>query len=179
MRRVDERIAQSNTAISNFEYLRRVHFARENLQKVISQVEFFARVPERVLELKTVLDSDPNRLKEVFLEALKLQALRNAMMNELVGSSWDPSVDNPRESSKRRSVTDYGGMDITQIRVTEAVDAHLHIVPELMSDVNSRLFTNIERIFDLAVDNPANLVMTFEVIEMYQEYLDRRAQQYR
>ena len=34
------------------------------------------RVPERVAYLREVLDSDPSRLKEVFLESLKLESLR-------------------------------------------------------------------------------------------------------
>ena len=50
--KTEERIVQANTAISTFEHLRRVHNARDNLQKVITQVEFFARAPERVAALK-------------------------------------------------------------------------------------------------------------------------------
>jgi hypothetical protein len=53
--KTEERISQANTVISNFEYLRRVHHARDNLQKVIIQVEFFAKVPERVAYLKVYM----------------------------------------------------------------------------------------------------------------------------
>ena len=41
--KTEERIYQANTVISNFEYLRRVHHVRDNLQKVLTQVEFFSR----------------------------------------------------------------------------------------------------------------------------------------
>jgi hypothetical protein len=44
MRDVNRRVADSNTAISKHPHLRRVHNVRENVGKVISQVEFFARV---------------------------------------------------------------------------------------------------------------------------------------
>ena len=58
--KTEERIVQANTAISTFEHLRRVHNARDNLQKVITQVEFFARAPERVAALKGMKYPLPN-----------------------------------------------------------------------------------------------------------------------
>ena len=44
MSRVDEKVAETNTAISKFENLKKVQNVKENLQKVIEQVEFFAKV---------------------------------------------------------------------------------------------------------------------------------------
>ena len=41
--KTEDKITQANTVISNFEQLRRVHHVRDNLQKVIAQVEFFSR----------------------------------------------------------------------------------------------------------------------------------------
>ena len=41
------------------------------------------RVPERVAYLRELLDSDPSRLKEVFLESLKLESLRFALVDEI------------------------------------------------------------------------------------------------
>ena len=40
-------------------------------------------MPERVTYLREVLDSDPSRLKEVFLESLKLESLRFALVDEI------------------------------------------------------------------------------------------------
>jgi hypothetical protein len=42
--RIDLKIAQTNTSVSNYDNLRRVHHAKANLKKVIEQVEFFAKV---------------------------------------------------------------------------------------------------------------------------------------
>ena len=80
---IDARIEDTNTAISNFETLKRVHFARTNLKKVISQVEFFAKVPMKVSELKTILEEEPYRLKEVYLESIKLESLRKFILDEI------------------------------------------------------------------------------------------------
>lgn len=41
------------------------------------------RVPERVTYLREILDSDPSRLKEVFLESLKLESLRFGLVDEI------------------------------------------------------------------------------------------------
>ena len=83
MKIVDEKINNANTLICKYDKLKRVHNARENLNKVINQTEFFARVPEKVDELRELLDNDPEKLKDVYLEAVKLDALRVGMMKEL------------------------------------------------------------------------------------------------
>lgn len=83
MKVVDEKIRNANTLICKYDKLKRVHNARENLNKVINQTEFFARVPEKVDELRELLDNDPEKLKDVYLEAVKLDALRVGMMKEL------------------------------------------------------------------------------------------------
>ena len=70
-------------AISNYDNLKRVHHARDNLSKVISQVEFFAKVPERVSHLRELVDNHPSKLKEVFVEAVKLESLRAGLMKEI------------------------------------------------------------------------------------------------
>ena len=49
----------------------------------ISALHCRCRVPERVTYLREVLDSDPSRLKEVFLESLKLESLRFALVDEI------------------------------------------------------------------------------------------------
>ena len=63
MRKIDNKIESTNTTISNFSTLKRVHYARENLRKVITQVEFFARVPDKVSEMLTMLEEEPHRIK--------------------------------------------------------------------------------------------------------------------
>jgi chromosome segregation ATPase len=65
MNRVDRKIAETNSSIANFRCLSKVHNARENIDKTIKQVEFFAEVPRRVNFLRNLLDEDPANLKEV------------------------------------------------------------------------------------------------------------------
>ena len=45
-----------------------MHNVRDNIGKVLSQLDFFAKVPEIVGRLKATVDSEPAKLKEVFLE---------------------------------------------------------------------------------------------------------------
>ncbi len=59
-------------------------------------------------------------------------------------------------------------------KIRDAVQTHLQIVPELVQDVRVRVFGNIERMWDLASNSPADLVTSFEILEMQQEYNDRR-----
>ena len=48
-----------------------------------SSLSAYYRVPERVTYLREVLDSDPSRLKEVFLESMKLENLRFGLVDEI------------------------------------------------------------------------------------------------
>ena len=83
VQKIDEKIANTNTSISTYQYLKKVHNAKENLTKVIDQVNFFAHVPEKVEELVKQLQEKPLSLKEVFLESTKLESLRAALMKEI------------------------------------------------------------------------------------------------
>eukprot|EP01036_Dinobryon_divergens_P025259 gene25259-33787_t len=97
MSRVDEKVAETNTAISKF----------ENLKKA----------PEMVKDLRRELDEEPSKLKKVYLESLKLEALQLALKKE-----GDYSQD-------------------TFNRINNAINNHLGIVPELVRavrDVTSR-----------------------------------------
>ena len=51
-------------------------------------MEFFANVPVRVNQLRLILDNEPHRIKEVFLEAIKLDSLRTALIKEIKVSFW-------------------------------------------------------------------------------------------
>jgi hypothetical protein len=159
MRKVDERITQSNTTISMYENLKRVHHVRDNLSKVLTQVEYFARIPEKEEKLRELLMKDRSKLKEVFLESLKLDSLRIALLNEM------------NENDKK---------------VRGFVDHYLSVVPVLAADVAKRALENISGVdqysedddfFALASKSPADLVMTFEVLQMHQEYYNRRKDQ--
>jgi hypothetical protein len=104
MQQIDKRIETTNTSISNFETLKRVHFARENLKKVIGQVEFFARVPERVSELMRVLEDEPHRLKEVYIESVKLDSLRKYILKEIRSQeqAFEKSLRRARKDARRK-----------------------------------------------------------------------------
>lgn len=173
--KIDEKIAQTNTAISNYESLKRVHNARDNLSKVIAQVEFFAKVPERAKELKELLDKNPSSLKEVYVESLKYESLRKALVKEIrVSRNRKKSVSGrvPMMNGGYGTGGDYS--EDTFMNIKQAVENHLRIVPELVDEVRQRVFTNISRLNDLASNSPADLVMSFEIVEMQQEYNERR-----
>lgn len=174
--KIDEKIAQTNTAISNYESLKRVHNARDNLSKVIAQVEFFAKVPERAKELKELLDKNPSSLKEVYIESLKYESLRKALVKEIRVSRNRKKSVSGRVPMMTSGYSGHGGdySEDTFKNIKDAVENHLRIVPELVDEVRLRVFTNISRLNDLASNSPADLVMSFEIIEMQQEYNDRR-----
>jgi hypothetical protein len=62
------------------------------------------------------------------------------------------------------------------IRIIGVVGNYLEIVLDLSREVRGRLYGNIERMFDLAYHSPETLVETFEIVEMHQEYIDRRVE---
>ena len=83
MKNIDQNIQDTSIDIAKFETLKRAHFARENLHKVLAQVDFFARVPDRISELYGLLEGEPYRLKEIYLGAIKLQSLRDFLLVEI------------------------------------------------------------------------------------------------
>jgi hypothetical protein len=190
MNSVETRIQKTSTAMVNYLHVRKVHHARENLSKVISQIEFFANVPERVAQLRTLLEEDPSRLKDVFLEALQLEAWRAALMTEIANSrSKKMSTTGRQQASPSRKTASgqvrsrvsstivEGYSDETFSRIQQVVSSHLGIIAELSRDVKNTMWGNIERLFDVASLAPSDLVASFEIIEMQQEYLDRRLAQ--
>jgi hypothetical protein len=181
--RIATRIAQTNTAVSKYPNVKRVHYALDNLRKVISQVEFFSEIPERVAVLKRELDA-PDKLKKVYLECLQLQAWRSALMKELQASrdkrsNHDGGATQRAAASHRQSRVASVAQEYSEdvyITIIGVVGSHLETVLDLSREVRNRLWGNIERLFDLANRSPADLVETFEIIEMHQSYVDRRVE---
>jgi len=177
---IDERIYASNTSISNYAYLRRVHNVRDNIGKVLSQIDFFAHVPERVSTLKVLIEDEPQRLKEVFLESLKLESLRKELLAQIKVSR-----------TRRSSVVTMTGANAaapfvkgdfsaeTGARVREAVETHLHIVPDLARYIRQKVMEIIDNMSEVAETTPQDLVAAFEVIEMQTEYQERRMERAR
>jgi hypothetical protein len=86
---IESKILLTNTIISKYENIKRIHYAKDNLSKVIEQVKYVDNIPNRVKELTRILNEMPEKLKDVYLESLKLQAWRSALMKELqVASSF-------------------------------------------------------------------------------------------
>lgn len=176
MHLVDKRISQSNTAISNHENLRRVHNVRDNIDKVLDQIKFFAKVPERVNMLKEIIDSDPTRIKEVFLESLRLESLRIALLKEIrISRNRRKSVIS-QDSRYSQSIGRDFSRD-TGSKIREAVENHLHIVPDLTRYLRQHLWGTIDRMMEIAEVAPQDLVAAFEIIEMQQEFYDRSLEQ--
>ena len=180
MKNIDGRVAASNTTISKFPHLRKVHNVRDNVGKVLDQIDFFAKVPEIVKELKKVIDSEPLRLKEVFLESLRLESLRAALLAEIKVSrtrrssmvSAGPSANGGMGGSMSSKGTDFSSE--TGARVREAVETHLHIVPDLARYVRQKVMGTIDRMSEVAATSPSELVCAFEILEMKREYYDRK-----
>lgn len=80
---IESKILLTNTIISKYENIKRIHYAKDNLSKVIEQVKYVDNIPNRVKELTRILNEMPEKLKDVYLESLKLQAWRSALMKEL------------------------------------------------------------------------------------------------
>lgn len=179
---INDRINQTCTSISNYEHLRKVHHARENLNKVISQVDFFGRVPERIAVLRQLLDSEPYHIKDVFVEAISHDALRQALLKEIKAANVGrrkSSADDTVSTKRRASVGGSAENEANLVRIRQVVENHLSIVPQLLRDIRARLWDNLERIWSLCAESPADIVVTFEILEMYQEYITRRADQAR
>lgn len=164
---IDEKISKTNTQISNFQYLKKAHNARDNLLKVINQVNFFAEVPTKVEALKQQLYDNPGSLKEVYLESVKLESLRATLMKEM-----DSARRHRRRSTIGSGLHEYD----PDSSVRRKVEDHLKHVPELVALLQQQIQTNIHNMFDLADTRPEDLVATFEIIEMQQEYNQRRNQ---
>lgn len=178
---IDERIYASNTSISNYAYLSRVHNVRDNIGKVLSQIDFFAHVPERVNTLKELVENEPQRLKEVFLESLKLESLRKELLAQIKVSrtrrssvATMPSTDSPAGHAAAKVVGTSDFSAETGARVREAVETHLHIVPDLARHIRQKVMLIIDNMSEVAEMNPQDLVAAFEVIEMQTEYQERR-----
>jgi len=174
VQRIDEKIALTNTTISNYTKLKNVNNAKENLTKVIDQVDLFVRVPDTVQSLVKRLESDPLSLKEVYLETVKLEALRLALLKEIrVSRNRRSSVGGGPTTTHNNSIGgDYS--EELSAKVSRAIDVHLGIVTQLMQHVRDLVFDHISRMFELADDKPDLLVMSFEIVEMQQEYNTRR-----
>ena len=309
MQNIDQRIQLTNTSISKFETLKRVHNARENIQKIISKVEFFAQVPDKVASLLRILDTESYRMKEVYIELIKLKSLRNFFLDQISSqqqhlqkcamreqtnvdatriltescpfttfdiqltrdtlehkwgmilvmndreqqvcidsflpgaracqkdpksgqmlrsgdiiqsiNSFSPATDfksivnlydfmkqhhtlemtirrlNSREpdlADRQPSEHIRGSKHVDEderfcrkrpkgevLKSQEAqlnkalqnVEKHLISIPELSTRLREKIFENLDNILDLAEKSPSDLVMSFEIIEMHQEYMDR------
>eukprot|EP01031_Cornospumella_fuschlensis_P044604 gene44604-54547_t len=164
--KIDEKIAVTNTTISNYEYLKRAANARDNVQKVLNQVQFFASVPQLVEKLTAKLQN-PAYLKEVYIESVKLESLRAALLKEM-------KVSRNRRMSVGDGVSAGDYSEETYQRVRQSVEKHLRIVPDLTREVWNAVYSSIDRMFDLAPNAPEDLVAAFEVVEMQAEYNERR-----
>ena len=163
--------------------------ARDNILRLLQQVKFFASVPERVKQLTNLLNSDEMKLKEVFIESLKLESLRSAIMKELSishhkrGSKFKTQSSTDANSNSNSAIPSRDSVilassskdeDMNHDRIRHSVENHLKIVPELSKQIYKRLFHNLERMTDIANEYPEYLVLTFEIIEMYAEYIQRK-----
>ncbi|KAJ1382248.1 hypothetical protein B484DRAFT_26876, partial [Ochromonadaceae sp. CCMP2298] len=124
------------------------------------------------------MDATPSSLKDVFLEAVRLDALRGALMRE-IAVTRNRRMSTAGPPGARIGSPEARGMGSADVedkikKMRAAVTNHLSIVPELMEEVQGRVFSNITRMFEMAQEFPANLVMSFEIVEMWQEYNGRR-----
>jgi hypothetical protein len=176
IKKTDAKIIATNTEITKYDYLCRINNAKENIERVLSQVEYFRNVPKKVAKLNETLDNEPARLKEVFKEALSLDALRQALLKEVKG----------QDASTRRRASEVQGKsnkgtysEESYSKVKDLLEKHLKLIPDLMKRIRSQIYGYVDRFMEVGVDSPQDLVMAFEIVEMHQEYLERRRDQNR
>lgn len=141
--------------------------------------------------MRSTLDEDPESIRDVYLEALKLESYGAALIREIQDSRSKSSDGNKlveaQPGTRHRSVSSNnnrsksnkyeGKMSVSDAyysRTLEEVQSHLKTVAELSRDVMARVWDNIERIWDLAAENQCIVVATFEVIEMHKQLQRRR-----
>ncbi len=168
--KIDEKVSYTNTDISKYFNLKRVNNIRENLTKVINQIEYFANIPDKHLKLCQILE-EPAKLREVFIETVQLDSLRIALMQEIRSD---------------------------EIFLRSSVEQYLSSIPNLSRQITQRILSFIlgsdtshddnrydgdegydpehgtRDFIDHAILSPADLVTHFEVAEMHQEYYERR-----
>lgn len=175
---VNTKIMNTNTDISKFPYLKRVHNIRDNLTKVINQIEYFNQVPDKCKKLLVILNNldlsnSTTQLKEIFLESIQLESLRVGLVLEL--------KDN--EVMLKSSVTKYlapvtelvNSVIMKILLFIKGVDADFALSTAL-TPTGSSGSTGIQNrdFIDLAIVTPADLVGYVELVEMHQEYYERR-----
>ena len=173
MTSVDNKVSKANTEISQFPYLKRVNNIKENLDKVINQIEYFADVPEKDIILRKMLMEEPDKLREVFLESVKLDSLRSALVKEI--------GDDKEDAELRVSVEEY--LKTVPILAAAIVERILTFIRggathDMDAGLDDLIVSQGESAFrdfiDHAMLSPADLVAHFEVVELHQEYYDRR-----
>jgi hypothetical protein len=182
---VNDRIMMTCTGISAYTKLSKAHHARENIKKVIQQVDFFLKVPERIEFLNNQLEQEPYNMRVVFTEAISQQALREALLSE-IGKNHESGHSNTH--SRRRSSASAHQMEAQATMSPEeryqhdkefavmkaAVEKHLSIVPLLLKSIENKLWDAIDHIWMLCAENPSEVVAAFEIIAMWDEYCDRK-----
>mgnify|MGYP003385933090 CR=1 FL=1 len=185
---VNDRILMTCTGISAYTKLSKAHHARENVKKVIQQVDFFIRVPERIEYLNRQLEAEPYNMKSVFVEAISQQALREALLSEINKNKGSSHNQGHGHGQARRKLSITGGQGSNATMTAEerhqqdkefavmkiAVEKHLSIVPLLLKSIENRLWDNIDNIWNLCADNPGEIVATFEIVAMWNEYCSRK-----
>ena len=58
-------------------------------------------------------------------------------------------------------------------QIQEIISTHLRSLPALTKKIRDHLWSNIANIWELVGRSPQDIVMTFEIVEMHQGYLDR------
>jgi len=175
---MDTRVGSTNTDISQFKNLCRLHFARDNLEKVRTQVDFLVKVPDSVQKLQAKLETQPDSLKEIYLEAVRLEALRDGLYDEINQHEKRSMSVVASGGTESGMSTDGGIINEDEIeRIKAVLDEQLKDVPTLSKQIESALWSNIARLFDVATQAPQVLVETFVVIAMQEEYIQRRQRQ--
>lgn len=199
---VNDRILMTCTGISSYVKLSKAHHARENIKKVIQQVDFFIKVPERIDYLNHQLEVEPYNMKAVFTEAISQQALREALLSEISKNQHSEQHHHQHQhqhqqgNNNRRRLSagghghghghdesNGGGSMTAEERqqhdheyavMKRAVEKHLSIVPLLLKSIEDKLWDNLDNIWTLCAENPADIVSTFEIIAMWDEYCNRK-----
>lgn len=157
--------AECRGSIGAHPTVRAAQWARRNLAATLSQLEEYHRVPSVCRSMLEDLQASPLSLKRAYVEAVKLEIWRDTLVKAVARAARRTRAaratrKGPRQ--RRRSSLDAGALN----KVVGVMGEHFDSVRTLMDAVTARVLGNIRGCVELAVSEPATLVMTCEVVEM-------------
>jgi len=174
---------QTTFAINKYPHLKYAINARRNLQKCFRELAFFSEIPVKCADLKDELqqaewsEDEMMVIRDVCKEHVQLDIfLKEAEAGMKRQQEADEDDDDDDEKRRRRASVGGGfkrtGFDVGLPHNNDEVDRflkdHVQIVLELGEEIRQKIRYGIGTSFDLAFNNPANMVALVEGVEIYE-----------